>query len=107
MYNDYIQLLKTENVTDECGDTIEKTTARGVFAEVKSIGYREKYTALSMGFNPEIKFVLADYYDYEDENLVEWNGKIYKILRTYRDSTRIELIATDTAVLTTATITTV
>jgi SPP1 family predicted phage head-tail adaptor len=107
MYNDRIKLLSSVNATDSYGDTVQVLTTREVFAEVKSVGMKEKYEALAVGLNPEIKFVLADYYDYGDEELLEWNGKTYKILRTYRDGIRIELIATDTAVLTTATITTV
>lgn len=92
MYNDCIELLAAVNDTDEYGDTVEKVTARTVFAEAKSIGYKEKYEALGIGLNPEFKFVLADYYDYQGEELIRYNGTEYRVIRTYRTGTAIELV---------------
>ena len=32
----------------------------------------------------ELKLILADYLDYQDETVVEYNGRRYRVIRTYR-----------------------
>lgn len=71
--------------------------ARTVFCSLRSIGQKEFYQAQAMDFYPELKFVLADYLDYNDEQLVEHNGKRYRVLRTFRTGQELELIATRAA----------
>lgn len=66
---------------------------RDVFCEVRSIGMREFYQANATDFHPEIKFIMADYMDYDDETLVRHDGRLYRILRTYRTGQELELIA--------------
>ncbi len=95
MYDDCIKLMSAANTTDEYGDTTQVAEGREVFAKVKSVGMKEKYEALAIGLKPELVFVLADYYDYNDETLIEYKSKLYKVLRTYRSGTSIELVVTD------------
>ena len=58
-------------------------TARRVFCTVRSIGMQEAYQAMGQGLNPELKIVLAHDFESQDEPLLDYAGKRYKILRTY------------------------
>lgn len=66
-------------------------TRREVLCGVRSIGMREFYSAHSTDFHPELKLVLADYLDYNDETLAIFGGVCYRILRTYRVGQELEL----------------
>ena len=66
-------------------------TKREVFCGFRSIGMKEFYSAHSTDFRPELKLVLADYLDYDDETLADYNGVRYRILRTYRVGQELEL----------------
>lgn len=94
MQNDVIKLLKRTYTTDEYGDNIPTVTSTEVFAEVRSVGMKEKYEALAIGLNPEFSFAIADYYDYINEDQVEYEGEIYRVLRTYRKSQGLEIVVT-------------
>lgn len=67
-------------------------TTREVFCGLRSIGQQEFYQASATDFHPELKFILADYLDYEDEPLVEHCGQRYRVLRTYRAGQELELV---------------
>lgn len=62
-----------------------------VFAEVRSVGMRESYEALSIGLHPEIVFKLAIDADYDGQRQVIWNNVTYKVIRTYVSGDGIEL----------------
>jgi hypothetical protein len=66
-------------------------TKREVLCGVRSIGMKEFYSAHSTDFRPELKLVLADYLDYDDETLAVYGGVLYRILRTYRAGQELEL----------------
>ena len=66
---------------------------RDVFCAVRSVGLREFYQASATDYHPEIKFVLADYLDYNGETLAQHNGQFYRIIRTYRTGQELELTA--------------
>ena len=66
-------------------------TRREVLCGFRSIGQREFYAASSTDYRPELKLVLADYLDYDGETLADYNGKRYRILRTYRTGQELEL----------------
>lgn len=70
---------------------IKGDTSREVFCRLQSIGQSEFYEASARDFYPEVKFVLADYLDYDNEQLVEHNGQMYRVLRTYRAGQELEL----------------
>ena len=76
--NDYITL-------------IEGTNRRSVFCALRSIGHAEFYEAYATDLRPELKFVLADYFEYSGETLVEYDGALYRVLRTYRTGQELEL----------------
>ena len=95
MYNDVLTLVKEKFEVNEYGDSVASETTRDVFCKVRSIGMKEKYQAQAVGLLPELVFVLADYYEYEKEQKVVYNGEKYRILRTFvKDTHEIELVVT-------------
>lgn len=92
MYNEVIYLLSTQNTTNEVGDQIETPIKSMRFAKIKSIGQSEFYQAQAQGLKPEIKFVLADYLDYDNQEEVVYNNFRYKVLRTFRTGNEIEIV---------------
>lgn len=98
MFNNVIKLVKEIKSVDAYGDTNATTTERVIFAELKSIGQSEFYQAQAVGLSPEIKFVIADWLDYNDERIVRYKAfneveeQDYKVIRTYRDGKTMELI---------------
>jgi SPP1 family predicted phage head-tail adaptor len=90
MYKEVIYLINTlEKVIS--GDTVLTKSEREVYADIKSIGMSEFYQAQAVGLKPEIKFILADYEDYQNEKTVKYNDIEYSILRTYRDGRKLEI----------------
>lgn len=89
--NEILTLIASTQRTDEYGDLVTSETSREVFAMLGSIGMKEFYQAQAVGLQPELKFVLADYLDYEGETMVEYNGQRYRVLRTYRAGQELEL----------------
>ena len=70
---------------------IEGTNRRKVFCAIRSIGHSEFYEAYATDLRPELKFVLADYFEYSGETLLEYDGEIYRVIRTYRTGQELEL----------------
>lgn len=93
MLTDVITLVSQSRGVDRFGDPVITETKREVFAEVASVGQKEFYQAHAVGLQPEIKFTLTDYLDYDGELYVEHDGTRYKVLRTYRDGLRLEITA--------------
>ena len=97
MYESIITLITETNTVDEYGDTITVETERTIFAEVKSIGQTEFYQAQAVGLKPEIKFVIADFADYQNEKKLKYTPfggteDIYTVLRTYRTKNQLEIV---------------
>jgi SPP1 family predicted phage head-tail adaptor len=89
--NDVITLIQQIRSVDDYGDPVITETTRDVFAKLGSIGQKEFYQAHAVGLQPEIKFVLADYLDYDGEELVQHDGQRYRVLRTYRKGQELEI----------------
>lgn len=89
--NDVITLIKQTHSVDDYGDPLVAESTRDVFARLGSIGQQEFYQAHAVGLKPEIKFVLADYLDYEGESHVQYEGQRYRVLRTYRKGQELEI----------------
>ena len=95
MYNDVITLLTITEAPNTIGDIVGTITRADVFAQVRSIGMKESYEALAVGLKPEMAFVIADYYDYDSQEFIEYNSLRYKVLRTYRKgSNELEIVVT-------------
>lgn len=68
-------------------------TERTVYCTVQSVSRAEHYDALSHGLSPELVLVLSNYAEYQDESLCRFEGREYKVLRTYtRQDSAIELV---------------
>lgn len=97
MFDSVITLMKETNTINEYGDTVQTFAERKVFAEVKSIGQSEFYQAEAVGLKPEIKFVIADFADYQNEKQLKYTPfggteEIYTVLRTYRNKINLEIV---------------
>lgn len=92
MYNELIYLVSKQRTKNEVGDMIETTEKSMRLAKIKSIGQTEFYQAQAQGLKPEIKFVLADYLDYNNQENVVYNDFLYKVLRTFRTGNEIEIV---------------
>lgn len=92
VYSEILTLLGKEKIETVPGQGRKKTRERReVFARSMSIGQMEFYQAQAQGLKPEMKFELADYLDYADEKEIEYEGKRYSVLRTYRNGRRLEI----------------
>ena len=92
MYSDVVKLIKRSfQGTDKYGNSIHSDTSREVFAQCKSISMKEYYEASTKGFKPELKVIMSDYYDYDNEDMLEYEGIKYDIYRIYRSSNSVEL----------------
>lgn len=95
MYDEVIELGKVTFTKNKYAQEDETTEWREVFAEVNSVSRSEFYSASMANIRPSIVFVLADYYDYDDERMIRYHGKTYDVIRTYRskDGTELEITA--------------
>ena len=86
-----IALITTEYGQDDLGEWTETQTKTEVFAMVNSVTMTEFYNAGLQGFKPDYRFSVW-MTEYNDQELVEYKGKVYSVYRTYRrDDGRIEL----------------
>jgi len=98
MFDSVITLKKETNTVDSYGDTVQTFTERQVFAEVKSISQSEFYQAQATGLKPEIKFIIADFADYQNEKILSYKSfgadtaEDYTVLRTYRNKINLEIV---------------
>ena len=86
-----IALISIEYSQDNLGEWTETQTKTEVFAMVNSVTMSEFYQAGLQGFKPDYRFSVW-MTEYNDQELVEYKGKVYSVYRTYRrDDGRIEL----------------
>lgn len=69
----------------------DRDTQRDVCCGLRSVGHSEFYEAYATDYRPELKFVLADYLDYEGETIVKYGEDLYRVIRTYRTGQELEL----------------
>lgn len=81
-----IQLIKR---TWEGNRQVE--TKREVLCTIKSVGQSEFYQAHGTDYKPELKIQLADYLDYDEEQLIVFNGKWWRVIRIYRTGHALEI----------------
>ena len=81
-YDYELILIKQSYQEDEWGNQVPVETRKPVLCNIKSIGRNEFYNAAMTGLKPSIIFVIHGY-EYEGEQEVEFEGEIYKVIRTY------------------------
>ena len=88
-----IDLITIVTETDDLNQIIEEErTTASVFAEVRSVSQSEFFEGGRLGFQPELQISMY-YFEYNNEKIVEVNGKRYSVYRTYNraEDDRIEL----------------
>lgn len=78
-------IKETINGRDQFGNPIVERTEREVFCQAYSVNRSEFYSAANAGLNPQVVIRLSDYLEYDNEKLVEYEGELYSVIRTYRD----------------------
>ena len=72
-----IDLVDLTTEKDSLNQVVEKTrTTNTVFAEVSSVSQTEFFSGGRIGLQPSLKVVIYDF-EYNDEPIVKWNGKLY------------------------------
>lgn len=83
MTYDYQLTLIGETITeDDIGNQIAAETPTVILCDIKSVGRGEFYNAAAKGLRPEYIFVVHKF-EYNGEQLVEFEGKRYNVLRSY------------------------
>lgn len=88
-----IDLVEVVTEKDNLNQVVEKTrTTKTVFAEVGSVSQTEYFSGGRIGLQPSLKATVYDF-EYEEEPIVKFNGKLYSVYRTYavNGSDRLEL----------------
>ncbi|MCK9191251.1 MAG: phage head closure protein [Sphaerochaetaceae bacterium] len=84
--------------TEDHGETVKTYEFRTILAKKKSIRSSEFYQAATAGMKPELTFEIY-VFEFNNDEVIKYNGKIYTIIRTYEDEKKkdkIELVATST-----------
>lgn len=78
--------------SDDVGNEIPVETRRKIFCAMKSARANEFYSAAVNGMKPELVFTIYEF-EYKDEQKAEFQGKKYRIIRTYmKNSREMELV---------------
>lgn len=92
-----IDLITITTKKDDLNQVVEKLrTSATVMAEIDSVTKSEFYEAGRLGFQPDFRATIYDF-EYTDEPIVKWNGKLYSVYRTYyiNGADRVELYCTE------------
>lgn len=92
-----IDLITITTEKDDLNQVVEKLrTSTTVWAEIDSVTQSEFYEAGRLGFQPDFRATIYDF-EYTDEPIVKWNGKLYSVYRTYyiNGADRVELYCTE------------
>lgn len=82
MYDSVAYLLKENARTyDSYLNEHITTTRRMVYVQPRSVYNSEFYNASVLGLHPSITLTLANREDYEGEKIVEFEGKLYSVIR--------------------------
>ncbi len=88
-----VDLVMVTTEKDELNQVVEKTrTTNTVFADISSVSQTEFFSGGRIGLQPSLKATIYDF-EYNDEPIVKYNGKLYSVYRTYfvNGSDRLEL----------------
>lgn len=88
-----IELKTIIQEKDSINQLVEKTrTTNTVFAEINSVTQTEFFSAGRLGFQPSFKVTMYDF-EYNNEPIVGYNGRLYSVYRTYavNGTDRLEL----------------
>jgi SPP1 family predicted phage head-tail adaptor len=88
----YNEIVEFGNITEtiEHGESIPTIEWREVFARIDSVRQSEFYQAATVGLKPEL-IIQTPALNYNDEEKVRYNGKLYEIIRIYKKDNMAEL----------------
>ena len=66
-------------------------TQRMCYCRVNSVTRSEFYRARENGIQPQLVFVISEYADYNGEKVIIYNGKRYRVIRSYVKNHAVEL----------------
>lgn len=92
MFNEVITLLgdKTELI-DEYGDLVTTYKETDVFGRMDRVYLSETLQAMAQGIERQYRFRLTDYYDYDNQELLVYEGNRYRIINTQRIGKELEI----------------
>lgn len=80
--DDVIYLISEDPAAHGTFDKPEETKTM-CYCRINSVTRSEFYTAREHGIEPLFTFALSEYADYNGEKIVEYNGKRYRVIRSY------------------------
>lgn len=91
-YDHELVLISETIQEDEIGNRIPIETRKTILCDKKSAGRNEYYQAAAAGLKPELVLIVHAY-EYNGEQLVEFEGKRYSVIRIYElNDEEIELV---------------
>lgn len=87
--SEVIYLLTPTHAKDAYGQYLQTYARRQVFCDVSSVTQTEWFEGARNGLNPSLRFTMFGP-DYNGERMLEYQGTVYTIYRTY--TTRNEII---------------
>lgn len=83
MYDSIATLKGEPTVTyDTYGNEVITYSSTDVFVMPRGVYNAEFYNAAQAGLHPSITFEMTNRADYNGQKLIEWEGKLYNIIRT-------------------------
>lgn len=82
MFNDELTLIKQKTIVDDLGNQLKKNIRKKVLCKVSSVTRNEFYVSSTTGYKPQYVFLIHEF-EYENEELVEYGGNTFVVLRTY------------------------
>lgn len=88
-----IDLIAVVTEKDSLNQVVETTrTTATVYADISSVSQTEFFSGGRIGLQPSLKATIYGF-EYNNEPIVKWNGKLYSVYRTYavNGSDKLEL----------------
>lgn len=83
VYDHELTLIGQKTDYDEIGNPIVVETKTTILCDLKSVGRTEFYNAAVNDMKPERVFLIHSF-EYNKEELVDFDGERYSVLKTYR-----------------------
>lgn len=82
MYDSVATLKGNSTITyDTYGNEVITYEDATVYVQVRGVYNAEFYNAAQAGLHPSITFEIANKADYHGEKIIEWEGRLYSVVR--------------------------
>lgn len=82
LWRDICNLCVETELLDSLRKPYKTYSKKEVFCNVKGVKRNEFYQAQAQGYRPELCVEIRDV-DYDRENHLEYDGRMYRVIRTY------------------------